>query len=132
MNMFDFDGVVSIGLCPRPGDVIVTGRGFDECEFVRNRLIEILSPYLASKIPVFFNMKLKGQGRTRKDSANHKVEILAQLLGHGHNIEVIFEDDPIQFEHLKNNIDEAFSSPDVPSWWKKPKLCFINCPWVEK
>lgn len=132
MNMFDFDGVVSIGLCPRPGDVIVTGRGFDECEFVRTRLIEILGPYLASKIPIFFNMKLKGQGRTRRDSANHKADILAQLLSHGHQIETIFEDDPEQYTTLSLFINEYFDGPDRLIRREKPKLCFINCPWIEK
>lgn len=132
MNMFDFDGVVSIGLCPAVGDVVVTGRGFDECEIVYAKLKELLGVSQSVKIPVFFNTKLKSQNRTRLDSARHKVETLSRLLSAGNRIETIFEDDPVQFEYMKKNIDEAFSSPGVPVYWEKPKICFVQCSWIDK
>ncbi len=131
MNMFDFDGVVSIGLCPTASDVIVTGRGFDECEIVYNKLQELLGDK-SNWPPIFFNMKLKGQGRTRKDSANHKIDILIRLIENGHQVETIFEDDPEQLEILGYWIAQYFSSPIKAERYKRPNLCFVRCSWIDK
>jgi hypothetical protein len=141
MNVFDFDGVVSIGLCPTAFDVIITGRGFDECEIVYNKLQNLLGEP-ANWPPIYFNMKLKSQGRTREDSGRHKAKTILQLLQSGHQIETIFEDDPQQFAVIAKELDTVFGPMKTASFSPygtqetikvtRPNLCFVECPWVSK
>lgn len=123
MNVFDFDGVVSIGLMPLPGDVIITGRGYDEAEVVFSELRNKL-PY-ANFIPVYFNPKTKINGRTRDDSGNWKAFMILELIRHGAEISTIFEDDEEQFDIIQEALDSL-------SKFNKPNLCKIECDWVNK
>lgn len=99
-NIFDFDGVTTLGLNPGPNDLIITGRTVDETAFVLS--------YLQSRnlmIPVFFNpttIQTRGRGTEacRLNSAMHKATTIVQLVRNGVMVGNIFEDDPIQFKFL--------------------------------
>jgi len=103
INVYDFDGVTSIGVTPRIGDIIVTGRCFDECDVVFN----YLKNYgLQDKIPVYFNpiqYATRGQGTdfSRTKSGQHKARIVKSLIENGVSIGYFFEDDPIQAAIIK-------------------------------
>ena len=98
INGYDFDGVTSIGVTPREGDVIITGRCFDECYVIFDYLKD---HNLLDKIPVYFNpiqFNYRGEGTeySRSSSAKHKASILQKMLDNSVNIGYFFEDDPLQ------------------------------------
>ena len=92
VNCFDCDGVLTIGIRPAKDDIIITGRSFEEKpeteKFLRDSNID-------NKI--FFN-PLKFDQKTRQSSGEHKARILTVLKDNGFDIEIMFEDDPIQWE----------------------------------
>jgi hypothetical protein len=96
VHAYDFDGVINMGLGhgvgihPRPGDIIITGRSWQEATFVYNFLKnhEI-------ECAVFFN-PLPKDGRTRETSGEHKVRTIKMLQKAGVEIDKFFEDDEVQ------------------------------------
>lgn len=100
MNTFDIDGVIYIrkglmGVRPGPDDIIITGRSYEEEVETRKMLLEA-----GIKNPVFFN-PLKFDQKTREGSGVHKANTLNKLKEDGFNIQIHFEDDPIQIEEIK-------------------------------
>ena len=102
MNIFDFDGVVSVGVYPGPDDIIITGRTIEEAAEVA----EFLVP---RKIfcPVYFNPirladRTTGTDKSRTSSGNHKAAIISMLKENGVPIGNVFEDDLLQLEIIKN------------------------------
>ena len=101
VNMFDFDGVTREGNHPSPGDVIITGRTFEEFEIV----VEYLKKHHLM-VPVYFNpVHLRDRGNhcdaARQHSGMHKVKIIQLLKDNEVNIGKFHEDDPIQAELIK-------------------------------
>lgn len=100
MNTFDIDGVIYIrkglmGVRPGPDDIIITGRSFEEEPETRQMLHEA-----GINNPVFFN-PLKFDQKSREASGVHKANTLNRLKDDGFNIEIHFEDDPIQITEIK-------------------------------
>jgi hypothetical protein len=100
MNTFDIDGVIYIrkgliGVRPGPDDVIITGRSFEEEPETRQMLREA-----GINNPVFFN-PLKFDQKTREGSGVHKANILNKLKADGNDVQIHFEDDPIQIAEIK-------------------------------
>jgi len=100
MNTFDIDGVIYIrkgliGVRPGPNDVIITGRSFEEEPETRKMLHEA-----GINNPVFFN-PLKFDQKSREGSGVHKANILNKLKADGNDVQIHFEDDPIQIEEIK-------------------------------
>ena len=101
INGFDFDGVVSIGICPGPDDVIITGRSFDEAAYV-NSVLKNRNIFNA----VFFNPittadRETGTERSRSCSGNHKARVINQLARNNIFVSIFFEDDEIQKEIIE-------------------------------
>lgn len=100
INSYDIDGVISVGITPRPEDIIITGRSYEEAP-------ETLA-FLHSKgiyNQVFFNPQDFNE-KTRESSGRHKANILAQFYG---IVEKHFEDDEVQ----KAEIEKALDIPVV-------------------
>lgn len=100
VNIYDFDGVTSIGVTPRPGDIIITGRTIDEYSVVFDYLKKI---DMLDKVMVYFNtINYETRGdhtpEARLYSANHKARIIKMLLDNNVPIGYYFEDDPLQLE----------------------------------
>lgn len=95
INAFDFDGVISLGICPGPKDIIISGRSYEEAAYVNNILKE-RGIYNA----VYFNT-MKKEGRSRNDSGKHKANILSILMSNGVIIDKFFEDDEVQIKEIK-------------------------------
>lgn len=100
MNTFDIDGVIYIrkglmGVRPGPDDIIITGRSFEEEPETRQMLHEA-----GINNPVFFN-PLKFDQKSREGSGVHKANTLNRLKDDGFNIQIHFEDDPIQITEIK-------------------------------
>lgn len=97
-NIYDFDGVVSIGITPRIGDIIVTGRCIDEYKEVYSYLESI---DMLGKVVVYFNpimLKTRGNHTTeaRAYSGKHKANIINSLIQNSVDIGLYFEDDILQ------------------------------------
>jgi hypothetical protein len=102
INGFDFDGVIymkdhGIGVRPGPDDVIITGRSFESSEFV----LGILRDFGIFN-PVFFNPRRK-VNNDRTMSGRHKADTLNRLRENGVEINIFFEDDPIQMEQIETH-----------------------------
>lgn len=97
INSYDLDGVISIGITPRPEDVIITGRSFEESEETY-KFLQARGIYNA----VFFN-PLKFKDKTRKSSGEHKATTLQRLVESGVIISKHFEDDIIQKEEIEKH-----------------------------
>lgn len=100
INVYDFDGVVTDGLLPRAGDVIITGRCIDEFGVVYGELDRV---GLLGVVPVYFNPILlsargKGSPEARRCSAEHKCRVINQLTVNGVEVDNIYEDDLLQIE----------------------------------
>ena len=96
INSYDIDGVITIGITPRPEDIIITGRSFEEApetlEYLHSRGIYN---------QVFFNPEEYGK-KSREGSGRHKANILAQFHG---VVEKHFEDDEIQKAEIEKLLD---------------------------
>lgn len=96
INSYDIDGVITIGITPRPEDIIITGRSFQEApetlEYLHSRGIYN---------QVFFNPE-KYSEKTRESSGRHKANILAQFYD---IVEKHFEDDEIQKAEIEKLLD---------------------------
>lgn len=95
INSYDLDGVISIGITPRPEDIIITGRSYEEAKetylFLQNRGI-----FNA----VYFN-PAPFETKTRKSSGQHKAKILNLLKDNGIEIQIHFEDDEVQKKEIE-------------------------------
>ena len=104
INGYDFDGVVSIGINPCcKNDVIITGRCYDEQEYVRNILEE-----RGITNEVYFNpLSLAERGNhtveCRRLSGEHKAKTIKELKKIGIEVSRFFEDDKIQYDIIKEN-----------------------------
>ena len=125
VNAFDIDGVIHLGdgVCgirPGPGDVIITGRSFEEeaetLAFLRKNGIHN---------PVFFNQVHYDQ-KSRESSGWHKGETLKLLHRAGLNIQYFFEDDEIQKTEIERKLKE------VSVWGIGTKVIHVNNPHVKK
>jgi hypothetical protein len=100
-NIFDFDGVTTIGIHPTVDDIIITGRTVDESRFVLDYVWRH-----GLQCPVYFNpctIQTRGRGTVecRKHSALHKAKTIVQLVNGGVQIGKIFEDDKVQIDVMK-------------------------------
>ena len=100
MNSFDIDGVIYIrkgliGVRPGPKDIIITGRSFEE-EVETIAMLESEGIYNQ----VFFN-SMRFDQKSRESSGVHKANTLNRLKDEGYDIQIHFEDDPIQIIEIK-------------------------------
>jgi hypothetical protein len=94
VNSFDFDGVIYFGnknpgVRPAKGDVIITGRSYEEADKTREFCMkyEIDNEIYFSQVPEHL--------KTREISGYHKA-ITLRTLSKKMNIAIHFEDDPVQ------------------------------------
>lgn len=100
---YDIDGVISLGVCPRPeNSVIITGRSFQEAPetFALLELHNI-------KCPVYF-APWPFDEKSREKSGAWKGEMITRL-----KISRFFEDDPIQFGIIDEMTKLASHKPDL-------------------
>ena len=105
VNTFDFDGVVYFGgenpgVRPAPGDIIITGRSYEERDKTESwcKKYGIKNQVIYSQIP--FQLK------TREISGYHKAVTL-RALGRTMKIAIHFEDDPIQKAIIEAMVPEV-------------------------
>ena len=91
MKGYDFDGVVSYGIKPEEGSVIITGSSYQEAA----RILPI-----SGNIPVYFN-PIPIEQKTNKNAAAWKVEMIKRLA-----IDEWFDDDLYTIDIIKNNCPE--------------------------
>lgn len=96
MNVFDIDGVITIGLLPTKNDIIITGRSFEE----KKETVVMLDKLGLKGIPIHFN-PLRYHEKTRETSGLHKVQVLKTLAHIGIRPKLFFEDDPIQCDIIE-------------------------------
>jgi hypothetical protein len=104
INTYDIDGVINLGpdyrgLTPMYGDIIITGRSFEEAKYT-NEWLHSVGVYNT----VFYS-PLKFTEKTREASGKHKGETLKLLLSYGIKVGVHFEDDPVQAEEIRKIVD---------------------------
>lgn len=97
--VFDFDGVVSLGIYPKSGDIICTGRPVDQA----------IVPTFPG-VPVYYNtctLQYRGDHdeRARTLSGNHKANMIKNLILGEVNIQAIVDDDPLQIDIIKSMLD---------------------------
>ena len=96
VNSYDIDGVISVGITPRPEDIIITGRSYEEApetlEYLHSRGIYN---------QVFFNPECF-ENKSRESSGKHKARILKVLRP---MIDKHFEDDEIQKAEIEKVVD---------------------------
>lgn len=94
MRTFDIDGVICmgnwVGVRPSPGDIIITGRSFEEA----NETDDFLQSHNITN-RVYYN-PVKFEGKTRESSGEHKARIIKKLIEDGLQIRCHFEDDEVQ------------------------------------
>lgn len=101
MNSYDIDGVIDfgkeyMGLTPLGGDLIVTGRSFEE-----RPETEAMLRKRGLTNRVFYNPLRKAE-KTRETSAQHKATVFNQLKYDGRLVvQCHFEDDPVQIAIIK-------------------------------
>lgn len=93
---FDFDGVLFNGvgmpaLRPGPNDVIITGRSWEESNFVQKYLFD-----RGIDNTVFYN-NLRMKEKTRETSGFHKAKILNTIS----EVVIHYDDDPVQAEVIR-------------------------------
>jgi len=101
INAFDFDGVVSLGINPAKNDVIITGRTFDEAEFVNSVLLSRGIKNAVYFNPIWNYARGTFTHESRKCSGKHKATILSLLKKNGVKVSKFFEDDEIQIKEIK-------------------------------
>jgi hypothetical protein len=83
MNGYDIDGVITIGVRPKKGDVVITGRTIDFYEETKDLEIDV---------PIYFNP----YHHTIEDAGRWKAEMIQKL-----GIEKFYEDDLTQIKIIK-------------------------------
>ena len=96
MNIFDLDGVITIGLMPTKFDKIVTGRSIEEKPETERYLMK-----LGLNNEVFYN-PIPYDKKSRTTSALFKVDLMDWLIKKGYDIKLLFEDDPIQAKIIRH------------------------------
>ncbi|QFR57788.1 hypothetical protein CPT_Moby_040 [Stenotrophomonas phage Moby] len=96
-HSFDIDGVISIGIRPSPGAIIITGRSYEE-----RAETEAYLKHLGISNDVFYN-PLKWSEKSRTSSGEHKAEII-NLQG----VTRHFEDDPIQAQVIRERCPNCY------------------------
>lgn len=86
MNGFDIDGVITVGIRPAPGDVIITGRSYEEAP----ETLRYLQSIGLGEFPVYFNPSPFAD-KTREGSGTWKAHMIYML-----QVTTFFEDDPVQ------------------------------------
>ena len=99
INTYDIDGVISIGITPRPEDIIITGRSYQEASETYKMLHE------RGIFNVVYFQPLKYEDTSRQSSGIWKGKVLKELLENGIIIEKHFEDDEIQKEEIEKLVD---------------------------
>lgn len=99
-NTFDLDGVISLedsgldGVRPSPGDIIITGRSYDEGKetysYLRSRGID--------NIVIFSDASF--DEKSREYSGRRKGQVLKTLIDGGFKHGVHFEDDEVQIQEI--------------------------------
>jgi hypothetical protein len=103
LNSYDIDGVILMdkgycGVYPGPTDIIITGRSFEE----ENETIRSLEEREIFNT-IYFN-QVPFSKKTRASSGEHKARVINMLKDlHEVNIEIHFEDDPIQADIIESN-----------------------------
>ena len=97
VNVFDLDGVITIGIMPKEEDLIITGRSFEERPETEKYLDR-----LGLKNKVYYS-PLKYNNKTRKSSGRHKAFVLSALKREGVKVEILFEDDPEQWKDVEEH-----------------------------
>lgn len=99
INTYDIDGVINMGkykgLTPQYGDIIITGRSFEEKKYTNQFLCDRGIYNTVFYSPEEFNSK------TREKSGIHKANVINMLVNSGITIGIHFEDDPIQADIIK-------------------------------
>lgn len=90
---YDIDGVISLGICPRPkNSVIITGRSYEESH---ETLVLMKEHEIAC--PIYF-APWKYLVKSRERSGQWKAEMIMRL-----GVDRFFEDDLIQIEEIKKS-----------------------------
>ena len=87
------------GVYPGPDDYIITGRSYEE----EAHTFSIMRS-MGLNNRVMFN-KLKFSEKSRESSGWHKVSCIRQLKLNGIDVNIHFEDDPIQAQIIKDNTE---------------------------
>ena len=100
INTYDIDGVVFInkdlpGLTPQPGDMIITGRSFEE-----RPETDFMLAKRGIAVQVHYN-PLPFDRKSRVSSGEHKGHTLNYLKACGYEIGFHVEDDEVQIEQIK-------------------------------
>jgi hypothetical protein len=103
MNSYDIDGVIYLGegrkgLLPRPEDVIISGRSWDEYGTTQDQFTKLGVPVECVIYLAPWNITYK----TRRLSGLHKANTLNMLIGMmNKDIQIHFEDDPVQADIIR-------------------------------
>lgn len=107
INMYDFDGVVSIGVHPSSKeDVIVTGRCRDESEIVYKMLESRGITNAVYFNPLTFQARGNHNEFSRKHSGVHKSNIISMFKKANVKVKAFFEDDQLQAAIIKSHHPE--------------------------
>lgn len=110
MNSYDFDGVLYLGpgrkgFLPREEDVIVTGRSYEEQKVTMQHLREL---GISTDKEIYF-APWKWESKTRVLSGIHKARTLAMMISSGMEIQIHFEDDPVQAEIIERALGDKLT-----------------------
>ena len=99
MKTFDIDGVICmgnwVGVRPSPGDVIITGRSYEEADET-NAFLH--SNGITNQ--VYYN-PVKFEDKSRESSGEHKAVIISRLITDGQEVLCHFEDDEVQAQIIE-------------------------------
>lgn len=104
INTYDIDGVINMGdkytgLLPRYGDIIITGRSYEEQDYT-DKFLSDLGIY--NKV---FYSPHKYVDKTRELSGIHKGETIRLLISLGLKVGLHFEDDEVQAAEIRKIVD---------------------------
>lgn len=99
INTYDIDGVITIGITPRPEDIIITGRSYEEAPETYKMLQE------KGIFNAVYFQPCSYSETSRESSGIWKGELLKSLLEKGVVIEKHFEDDPIQKKEIEARVN---------------------------
>jgi hypothetical protein len=108
LTSWDFDNTLTTGLfSPKEGDIILTGRCYDEAPYVFQKLKEL---GIMIQLPIFFNpMPIRVRGdhneEARIKSACHKVEVLNKLIHY--NDVTHYDDDLVQIDMIRRYVPQV-------------------------
>lgn len=97
MKGYDFDGVITRGILPKPGDCIITGRTWHEVERTQKEMKKLG----IENIPVYY-MPPSWKGLPRKEGLIRTGEWKAKMLNEL-EITEFYEDHPVQKESIEKH-----------------------------